>query len=371
MRIGFVLFNWFVYGGLQQDLLKILRACQGKAELSVYCQSWQGERLPGVDVQVVKTAGWTSTARRQQFADCIARQVKPEVDCLIGFNRMPALDYYFAADTCFAHKAYTERSWWYRQTPRARQYLAFEAAVFGNDSSATILMLSPLQREQYLQRYPQSAARIIDLPPGIDRKHQAGADAAQLRAGYRAELGIRDDELLVLQVGSSFGTKGVERSLQALAALPADIAGKVHYVEVGQDNDIAGWQARAATLTQLKSARFLGPFHDIPRCMQGADVLLHPSLYESAGLVLLEAVVAGLPVLTTAACGYACHVRDAHAGLVCATPFRQEQLNAHLATMLRSDRGEWRRNGIHYGQTQDLYDMPATVAALLLQHKVT
>lgn len=370
MRIAFVLFNWFVYGGLQQDLVKILRACEGKAELSVYCQSWEGERVPGVDVQVVKTQGLTSTARRQRFADFIVRNVKPNVDCLIGFNRVPALDYYFAADTCFAYKAYHERSWWYRQTPRVRQYLAFERAIFNENSNTQILMLSPLQREQYVAQYPESVERIHDLPPGIDRKHQAGVNAAELRASFRTELGVKDDELLVLQVGSSFGTKGVDRSLQALAALPPALGAKVHYVEVGQDSDISAWQSRASSIANLKSARFLGPFHDIPRCMQGADMLLHPSLYESAGLVLLEAVVAGLPVLTTASCGYAFHVRAAKAGLVCDAPFRQQQLNTHLATMLQSDRSTWRNNGIRYGQTQNLYDMPATVAALLLNDGV-
>lgn len=369
MRIGFVLFNWFVYGGLQQDLLKILRACEGQAELAVWCQSWDGEKPPGVAVQEVKTRGLTRVARQQHFAVYVVQQVKPQVDCLIGFNRLPGLDYYFAADSCFAYKAWRERGWWYRQTPRARHYLRLERAVFGADSRSRILMLSPLQKQQYLQHYPEAAARIIDLPPGIQRKHQAGPDAAQLRASFRQELAVADGELLVLQVGSSFVTKGVERSLQALAALPADLAARVHYVEVGQDGDIARWQARAASQTHLKSARFLGPFHDIPRCMQGADLLLHPSLYESAGLVLLEAVVAGLPVLTTASCGYAFHIKQADAGLVCDEPFRQQQLNENLCTMLQTDRSAWRENGIRYGQTQDLYDMPARVASLLMQHK--
>jgi UDP-glucose:(heptosyl)LPS alpha-1,3-glucosyltransferase len=354
---------------LQQDLLKIVRACHGQAELTVWCQSWEGEKPQGVVVHEVKTAGLTSVARRRRFAAYVEQQVKPQVDCLIGFNRLPGLDYYFAADTCFAHKAFGERGWWYRQTPRARLYLQLERAVFGADSHTQVLMLSALQKQQYLEYYPDAAARVIDLPPGIDRKHQPAPEAAKQRASLRGELGVADDELLVLQVGSSFITKGVERSLQALAALPAELAAKVHYVEVGQDGDLANWRQRAAAMGQLKSARFLGPFHDIPRCMQGADLLLHPSLYESAGLVLLEAVVAGLPVLTTASCGYAFHVRQANAGVVCDEPFRQHQLNDNLRTMLQTDRRAWRENGIHYGRTQDLYDMPARVASLLLQHK--
>src|SRR5690606_7773053 len=104
---------------------------------------------------------------------------------------------------------------------------------------------------------------------------------------------------------------------------------------------------------------------DIPRFMQGADVLLHPSVAESAGMVLLEAIVAGLPVLTTASCGYAFHVEQAQAGLVCPEPFSQSVLNRALVSMLQSERSTWRANGIRYGQQHNLYDMPQTVARLI------
>ena len=53
-------------------------------------------------------------------------------------------------------------------------------------------------------------------------------------------------------------------------------------------------------------------------------------------MVILEAIVSGLPVLTTATCGYAFHVKDAAAGRVLPAPFRQDELNAALEEMLCS-----------------------------------
>lgn len=84
-------------------------------------------------------------------------------------------------------------------------------------------------------------------------------------------------------------------------------------------------------------------------------------------MVLLEAIVSGLPVLTTEGCGYAFHVEQAAAGQVCRYPFRQENLNRLLREMLEDDRARsvWRAAGIQYGQTQPLYDMPEAVAALV------
>lgn len=68
--------------------------------------------------------------------------------------------------------------------------------------------------------------------------------------------------------------------------------------------------------------------------MAAADLLLHPAYQEAAGIVLLEAITAGLPVLTTAVCGYAHYIADANCGTVIAEPFSQEQLNEVLRKAL-------------------------------------
>lgn len=365
MRLAFVLFNWFPHGGLQKDLVKVVRACQAHAQIAVYTMSWSGDRLPGVTTVIVPVSGWTATARRASFARYVASDVGPQHDRVIGFNRMPALDVYFAADTCFAERAFRQHGWWYRQTPRARQYLAFERAVFATTASARALLLSPQQRREYQRWYHTPDARLVDLPPGISRDHRAGSDAADMRTALRQEFGIGNDELLVLQVGSGFKTKGVERSLLALAALPEPLRIKTRYILVGHDRPDS-WLARAARLGLGQQVRILPPRDDIRRFMQGADLLLHPSRNESAGMVLLEAIVAGLPVLTTANCGYAFHVHKAQAGVVCEEPFVQAALNRQLQAMLETDRHGWRENGIRYGQHEALYDMPQAAAAAIL-----
>ncbi|MDR2213498.1 MAG: glycosyltransferase family 4 protein [Pseudomonadales bacterium] len=366
MRLAFVLFEWFPYGGMQRDLLKIAAACQAQAAVTidVYCLRWNGPQPAGLTIREVPARGLGKTARRASFERYVQEQVAGRYDKVLGFNRLAGLDYYFGADLSFTWRALHRRGWLYRLTPRARHYMRQEAAVFGPASRTVALLLSPMQREQYQAVHHTPPARLIDLPPGIGREHQATADAPARRAALRASLNVREDEVLVLQVGSSFNTKGVDRSLAALGSLPDDLKRRVHYLLLGQDNS-APWRRRAGNLG-LAQVRIEAGRSDIPDCMQGADLLLHPSRYESAGMVILEAVVAGLPVLTSAACGYAFHVERAGAGCVCPEPFAQDNLNDLLKMMLNADRAAWRANGIAYGQTQDLYDMPRQVAALLL-----
>jgi UDP-glucose:(heptosyl)LPS alpha-1,3-glucosyltransferase len=361
MRLCCVLFNWFPHGGLQQDVLKIAEACRARAQVTILCMRWDGPQPQGIAVRELPARGWSRTARR---ADFVARvqALRSEFDVVLGFNRMPGLDYYFAADSCFAQKA-QQRSWLYRLAPRTRQYLAWEQAVFAPDSHCISLLLGPQQQTEYQSCYGTPAARLQMLPPGIRREFMAPQQPGPERAQLRQELGLGDSELLVLQVGSGPRVKGVERSLRALAALPAALAQQVHYVHIGRGD--TGPAQRLARQLGLQRTQFLGGRDDVLRFMRAADLLLHPSLQESAGMVLLEAVVAGLPVLCTASCGYAWHVEAAGAGLVCPEPFRQQELDRLLQQMLQADRSEWQHAGIAYGRSQALYDMPQAVADIV------
>ena len=368
MRAALVLFDWFPHGGLQRDCQRIgMSLVSSGAKVDAICMSWQGEVPDGIRPVVMPVKKGSKLARRRGFAAFLENHLATEgYDVVLGFNRLPGLDYYFAADTCFAWKAVHERNWFYRLAPRSRQYLEFERAVFGPASAARLFMLSPLQKEEYAACYPESAERMIDVPPGIDRDRMAGEDAGALRKSCRRELGISDDEFLVLQAGSGFPIKGVKRSLIALASLPTAQRDKTRLVIIGRDEP-GRFKSLAGKLKIESCVTFLKSRDDLPRFFQAADLLLHPSHKESAGMVILEAIVAGLPVLTTASCGYAFHVRQADAGCVIENPFSQQHLNDSLLAMIRgNDRDRWRKNGIEYGKKGDFYAMPDRIAAMLM-----
>jgi len=131
---------------------------------------------------------------------------------------------------------------------------------------------------------------------------------------------------------------------------------------VGVDNE-RPFLRLARRLGVSQQVRFMQGQADVTRFMLGADLLIHPAYSENTGTVLLEAIIAGLPVLATAVCGYAAHIDNAKAGRIIPSPFDQQQLNSLLAEMLDApERKQWSENGIRYGQEQDLYSMPEIVA---------
>src|SRR5690606_4083853 len=120
---------------------------------------------------------------------------------------------------------------------------------------------------------------------------------------FRQEFSLREDDLLLVQIGSGFKTKGVDRSLRAVAALPRELKKHTRLFIIGQD-DPKPFQLQAKTLGISGQVEFLKGRSDVPRFLLGADLLIHPAYNENTGTVLLEALVSGLPVLVTDVCGY-------------------------------------------------------------------
>ena len=110
----------------------------------------------------------------------------------------------------------------------------------------------------------------------------------------------------------------------------------------------------------------LPPSDDIVRYFLAADLFLHPAREENTGSVILEAIIAGTPVLCTAVCGFAEHVLRADAGRVTPEPFRQAEFDSAMAEMLASRQlATWSRNGISYGESANIYDGRGIAAELI------
>lgn len=367
MKLAFLIYSYFPYGGQQRDFLRVANACIARGhKVVVYTMKWQGEMPADMDVVLIDVKAWSRHVLYRRFTTQVSAALQENpVDVVIGFNKMPGLDLYFAADPCFAERAEKQRGFYYRFTPRYRHFMDYEEAVFGADAKTQVLLLSPLQRGQFEQHYPQSINRFHDIPPGISRDRKLPENAEAIRASFRHQFRIADHELAIVQIGSGFVVKGVDRSLRALASLPASLRQSIRYFVVGQDKSDR-FRRLAKRLGIADQCEFLGGRDDVPRFLLGADLMLHPAYSESAGYTLLEATIAGLPVLTTATCGYAFHIERAGVGIVSASPFDQQRLNKQLLEMLTSpEREQWRDNGIAYGRTKDLYSMPETVATLI------
>jgi len=369
MQLAFVLFKYFPFGGLQRDFLRIALICRARGHaIRVYTLSWEGDVPPGFDVVVAPVKAMINHRRYAKFAAWVLADLrKRPVDRVVGFNKMPGLEVYYSADPCFEDKARTLRNPLYRLSSRYRHFAAAEQAVFGRQSRTEILLISVQQQPLFMQHYGTPAERFHLLPPGIATDRRAPPDAVEIRRSFREEFGLDERDLLLVQIGSGFKTKGLDRTLKAIASLPNAFKARTRLIVIGQDEP-RPFLRMSRQLGIDDHVEFLKGRDDVPRFLLGADLLIHPAYNENTGTVLLEAVVAGLPVLTTAACGYAHFIGDADAGKVVPLPFSQETLNGMLLDMLTDDaaRQRWGRNGLAFAASADLYSLPERAADLIL-----
>ena len=370
MQLAFCLYKYFPFGGLQRDFLRIALACQSRGHaIRVYTLEWSGEVPADFEVVVVPVKAWSNARRYAKFTAWVQQDLLARpADRVIGFNKMPGLDVYFAADPCYEEKAQTLRNPLYRLSSRYRHFSAYERAVFSPESNTEILMISQLQQPFFEKHYATPSKRFHLLPPGISPDRRAPANAADIRSDFRREFNLQDDDLLLLQVGSGFRTKGLDRSLAALAGLPARLKTRTHLIVIGQDEP-SHFQRLAQSLGLAERVSILPGRDDIPRFLLGADLLIHPAYNENTGTVLLEALVAGLPVLASAVCGYAHYIEEAGGGLVVPEPFRQAQFDDLMTRMLENKdaRAAWKARALAFAETADIYSNAEHAADLILR----
>ncbi len=363
MHFAFCLFKYFPYGGLQRDFIKITRAALARGHhITVFTMAWQGPIEANVVIKLLPNRGISNHRRAWLFSEqvraCLARQ---HFDAVLGFNRQAGLDFYFAADPCLA----VQLSFWQRLLPRYRCYLALERAVYGSKTTTQLLLLDPKQQALSQVIYHTPDARFSVIPPGIDRPLRVN----QAMARAQVNLTVSATERVLLAVGYDQKRKGIERSLIALAALPQALRQSVQLWVVGSVGiDAAQCQAKALGIGA--QVHFLGNRQDVYTLMQAADLLLHPAYQETAGMVLVEALANGLPVLVTENCGYAFHVAKASAGKVVpgGGDYSQITYNAALHDSLLTLMDKcWQANALHYAERQDLFTMPTQVIKRLEQ----
>jgi glycosyltransferase involved in cell wall biosynthesis len=124
---------------------------------------------------------------------------------------------------------------------------------------------------------------------------------AQVHRGrFRASLGIAEAEKIVLSAGRLSQEKAVPDLIRA-AGLLRDLP--VHIIVVGDGPEHANVKAAAAQAGIANRVRLMGHVKDVTPYFAVADVLALPSLSEGSPNALLEAMMAGVPVVATATGG--------------------------------------------------------------------
>ena len=371
-RVAFSVFKYYPYGGSQMEMLRLAGEFTARnIEVVIYCMVCEEPVLPpGVSCRVIPVRGVSNYRKISRFSEKLAGELaKEKFLAHIAFNRIPSADWLYESDLPFADVS-SARSWWEKFTPRYRTFAAMEKEIFSPDGKCRIFRVSNGQKRVFQSIYNTPDCRMHLLPPGISKDFAQAAGLRQKRDELREEVGVGENDILLIQITSAFFARGVDRSIAALAALPENIRQRTRLLVVGRDNPSA-YRKFAYRCGVGRQVIFAGGRSDVAELITAADLMIHPARSEASGSSLLEALACGTPVLCSGNCGFAPLVREA-GNPVLPGRFRQKLLNRTLLVMLSTpDKlADLQSEAENYGRSADFYQRYVFAAETILADAV-
>jgi D-inositol-3-phosphate glycosyltransferase len=202
--------------------------------------------------------------------------------------------------------------------------------------SDRVVALTAIDRQQIIRHY-ETHSPIDVIPGGVDLDRFSPLARAQARA----TLGMKPNQNVVLFVGRIQRLKGLEVLVRAFARL-ADLDARLLVVggQPGtspESREISRLQHLVTRLGIADRTDFVGAVahEQLPLYYSAADVTVMPSSYESFGLVAVESLACGTPVVATRVGGLTSIVHDGETGLL--VPWRDAEMFAESLRRVLED----------------------------------
>jgi UDP-glucose:(heptosyl)LPS alpha-1,3-glucosyltransferase len=336
-RIAVVIPKFGLVGGAEgfAALLTERIAADPRFEVHVFANRWADtpERIVFHPVPIVRFPKFLTTPSFAWFAGRAISAAGP-------FDLIHTHDRIFRADLYTMHGI--PHRWWVREVRRKgmslfdRALVRVEDRLVAGGGCRRFLAVSEPARKIFLGEYPIDPARVTVVHPGIDLSPYAKLDRERCRREIRGRFGIGPDEPLILFVSMNFAIKGLDHLLRGLGCLrEKDLSARFRLLVIGR-GDEKRYRGMACDLGIGDSVLFAGAVarEKLPEFYLAGDLYAMLSRFDTFGMVVLEAMAAGLPVLISGSVGARDIVREGENGFVVENPADPEAVAERIGAML-------------------------------------
>ncbi|MEI6351546.1 MAG: glycosyltransferase family 4 protein [Verrucomicrobiota bacterium] len=316
MRIGLVRRGYSGSGGAEAYLTRFAAALLAAGHECVLFTStdWPQKAWPADRFEYLRAKSPI------EFANAL-EQVKASVNCDLVFSleRVWECDCFRAGDGI--HRAWLQRRkliepfWkgWIRTVFNRKHHelLTLESHLFSKRGAGIVIANSLMVKQEIIQYHHYPAERIHVVYNGVP----SCAAPPELRLQTRRQLGLSEFDYVVLFAGSGWERKGLKFAIEGIKR--ANLSRPLLLV-AGRGNP--------KKYSASRRVRFLGPIKDMRPYYAAADVFILPTVYDPFSNACLEALSAGLPVITTTANGFSEIVKPGMEGEVLDDPSDSEAL---------------------------------------------
>jgi UDP-glucose:(heptosyl)LPS alpha-1,3-glucosyltransferase len=192
-----------------------------------------------------------------------------------------------------------------------------EKKGFTTNAALRVMPVSTLAETEILKLYPTLKGRVRVVHPGIAPEKFNNQRKKEIRGSIRKMHGFSSRDTVMLFVGMNFEIKRLDLILKSMSVLQGKTSqdSRLKLLVVGNGNSKR--YLRMANQLQIAAhVIFVGPSEDVESYYFAGDMLAMPSQFDTFGMVVLEAMAAGLPPIITKSVGASDLVEDGVHGLV-------------------------------------------------------
>jgi UDP-glucose:(heptosyl)LPS alpha-1,3-glucosyltransferase len=297
MRMALVHMRHATTGGTERYLNHVAEHLARRGhDVTIVCRSHEAPPHAGVRFEALRPLAIGATMRMTSFARAVERHVAhAHYDVVYGLGKTWSHDVVRLGGGC--HQTYLDRMGG-AVGRKDRQALEIEARALAAGGPRRVVVNSKMVADDVVRRHGVARERLRLVYNGVDLqrfhpRHRSGRGAA-----LRNSIGIGEDDLAILFLGTGYRRKGLDQALGAFALLAAEKP-EARLVVAGRDANPDAYRQRARDLGIDARVRFLGPRTDAEICFAACDLYLIPTRYDPFANTTLEALASGLPVITS------------------------------------------------------------------------
>jgi len=357
LTIGFARRGFSPSGGAEAYLKRLARGVveRGHAAQLVTTGNWPPNEWPFGPITRLNGASPVS------FANEFARlQPRGDSDVMLSMERVWQCDVYRAGDG--VHRAWLERRSAHEPAfqkivrsynAKNRAAVRLEKSLFAKRGAGRVIANSRMVKDEIVRFYGYPSDKISVIYNGVPLAELRNAQGERDRS--RLTLGLRDEDIAVLFVGSGWERKGLSYAIEAVEGC----GGNMRLLVAGRGRE-PNFRSRVT--------QFLGVVPDPTSLYGAADIFLLPTIYDPFSNACLEALAAGLPVITTMSNGFSEIIEDGLHGSIIRDPRNQPTLRDALRFWSNaSRRQEARQRNITLAAQFDMSRNVAETLDVLIQ----
>lgn len=161
-----------------------------------------------------------------------------------------------------------------------------------------LLVCNSLLMKNFIQqKYSVSDEDCVVLYPGYDPKKFNTSNKLDVKNAFIKKYNLKKNFIVGFVTSGNLKKRGIDIFFKILMHMPKHLLDDISFIVVGKEKNFKSYLAKYPQL--YNNINYIEPIDDVENIFKSLDVLVHPALIEEFGMVVLESMACGVPVITS------------------------------------------------------------------------